>query len=160
MELIEKCVEHNVPVRAVLVTTASMAFAHIALSEGFQLPNEIVCGLHVDLRQYKTVKGYQSLGRWLGYGTTTVATKGYWLSTEQFWPEVNKVYEKISSEKTWKNFEVYQEAIKSFAKSDGDISFAADLSRPHLELFDLGNCDTWSEISGTVNGCNHVCVKI
>ena len=141
-EIIEKCVAHNVPVHSTLVTAASLAFGYLASSQGFQLPSDIVCGLPIDLREYRTLKGYQSLGKWLGYGTTTVKMKRSWTSPEQFWLEVNKVYEKTSSEKPWKNFEVYEEALKTFAKSDGDISFAADLSRPHFELFDLGNCDT------------------
>lgn len=141
-EIIEKCIEKNMPLHSVLMVAASVAFGLTATYEGFNLPSNIICGLPMDLREYMTIKGYQALGKWLGYGTTTVKTRRDPIDPDQFWQEVEKVHEKTSSEKPWKNFEVYQEVLDSFLRTNGDISFVAELGRPHLELYDLGNCDT------------------
>ena len=146
-EIIEKCSEKNVPVHSVLAVAASVAFRLSASYEGFDLPNDIICGLPMDLREYMTVQGYQALGKWLGYGTTTVKSMRDPIDPDRFWQEVHKIQEKTSSEKPWKNFEVYQEGLDSFIRTKGDISFAAELGRSHLELYDLGKCDT-SQTSG------------
>ena len=161
-EILEKCMENNLPIHSVLVTAASVAFSLLTQFEGLDLSSEVVCGLPVDLREYRTIKGYQPLGKWLGYGTVNVKSRTDPIGPEQFWQEVKKVYEKTASEKPWKNFEVYQEAINSFIRTEGDVSFAAELNRPHFELYDLGCCDDLEhELSGKLfhfrqNNCEKI----
>ena len=149
-EIIDKCIEKNVPVHSVLAVAASVAFGLSASCEGFNPPNDIICGLPMDLRECIVAQGYQALGKWLGYGSTAVKTIRDPIDPDQFWQEVDKVQKKTSFEKPWKNFEVYQEGLDSFIRTKGDISFAAELGRSHLELYDLGKCDT-SQTSGKVD---------
>ncbi len=142
-EVLEKCAQHRVPVHTALLTATGTAFSILASTEGLghALPSDIICGSPVDLREYRSIRGHQPLGQWLGYGLAKVRSRKEWIGPDEFWDEVSRVNSQINAEKPWSIFNIYQEALRSYNKSDGDISFAADLPKPHFEFYDLGNCD-------------------